>query len=165
MRLFDKKFRENKGKYIGQSLLAGFAVAVALMFFDVVRQPVIIASFGASAFIAFTVPQMEYSNPRHLIGGYIIGIIVGVLVHYLANVYDEHYMLDTIMTIFAGAIAVGLAMFLMTITDTEHAPATSIALGLVVNQWTPATFVLILLAIVIISVVQRILKPRMMDLI
>ena len=47
MRFLDKKFQEQKFQYIMQSLLAGAAVAFALVFFDVVRQPVIIASFGA----------------------------------------------------------------------------------------------------------------------
>jgi CBS-domain-containing membrane protein len=110
-------------------------------------------------------PQRPISEPRRLVGGYVVGIIVGVLIHNLADIFDAHYLFDRAMTVFAGGLAVCLAVFLMTLTDTEHAPATSIALGLVINQWTFKTIGLILVGIVIISAIQRLLKPRMMDLI
>ncbi|MFQ5952027.1 MAG: HPP family protein [Candidatus Omnitrophota bacterium] len=164
MRFLDKKFKENKRQYIFQSLLAGFTVALALVFLDVVRQPVIIASFGASAFVAFTVPHLRISGPKNLIGGYVVGVIVGVLIHNLAEIFNSIYLLDRIMTVIAGGAAVVLAVFFMTITDTEHAPATSIALGLVINEWTYHTVILILLGIIIISTVQRFLRPQMIDL-
>ena len=97
-------------------------------------------------------------------GGYIIGILVGILVHNLAVVFNNYYILDRIVTVIAGGLAVALAMFLMTITDTEHAPATSIAVGLVVNEWDFGTVALILVGIIIISAIQKALKPRMIDL-
>ncbi|MGD2278894.1 MAG: HPP family protein [Candidatus Omnitrophota bacterium] len=163
MRLLDKKFRENKKQFIIQSLLAGVAVAAALTLFDVVRHPVIIASFGASSFIAFTVPHMQYSSPRNLVGGYVIGVIVGCTIHFVSGISDV-YFIDKTLTVIAGGIAVAIAVFLMTITDTEHAPATSIALGFVINDWDIKTVVLVLAGIVIISAVQRALRPRMIDL-
>ena len=163
MRLLDKKFQENKQQFIIQSILAGVAVAMALTLFDVVRHPVIIASFGASAFIAFTIPHMQIASPRKLIGGYIIGVMVGCAIHFASGMSDV-YFIDKTLTIVAGGIAVAVAMFLMAITDTEHAPATSIALGFVVNDWDLRTVAFVLVGIVIISTVQRVLKPRMIDL-
>ena len=160
----DKKFSENKIRYISQAILGGLAVAVALVFFDVVNQPVIIASFGASGFIAFTYPHKKMSSPRHLIGGYIIGIIIGCLIHFLTVFPIDQYLTQKIIHIFAGALAVGCSMFLMAITDTEHAPATSIALGLVINDWTVSTIVFILVGITLISGIQYVLKPKMIDL-
>jgi CBS-domain-containing membrane protein len=38
---------------------------------------------GLSTFIAFTMPKVEVSKPRIMIGGYIVGIVVGCLCHYL----------------------------------------------------------------------------------
>ncbi len=171
MRFFDEKFKENKTHYILQACLAGVAVAIALAFFDVVRQPVIIASFGASAFIAFTVPKRPNSSPRKLIGGYMIGAIVGCLINILVILPAENYFttaeyhlaLESIH-IMAGAAAVALSMFLMTITETEHPPAASIALGFVVNEWTLATVVFVLAGISAISLVKRIFKSWMIDL-
>ncbi|MFC1643894.1 HPP family protein [Candidatus Omnitrophota bacterium] len=165
MRLLDSKFQDNKLRYIAQSVMGGLAVAAALLFFNIVSQPMIIASLGASGFIAFTMPHKRISQPRYLIGGYIIGIIVGCLVHYMTDIPISRGFGLKMLYVMAGATAVGLAMFLMSITNTEHAPATSIALGLVINEWTFHTVILILAGIMVISVIQRGMKPWMMDLI
>jgi len=164
MRLFDEKFRDNKSKYIIQSLLGGIAVGLALVLFDVVHQPMIIASFGASGFVAFTMPHRPIASPRHLIGGYIIAIIVGCATHYLTVLPIEHELTQTMFHIVASVIVVALAMFLMSVTNTEHAPATSIALGLVINDWTYVTVFRILAGILIIVGVQRLTRDWMIDL-
>ena len=64
-----------------------------------------------------------------------------------------------------GAIAVGIAIFVMTVTNTEHAPAAGIALGLVINEWNYFTIILIFCAIVWMASVRIILKKYLMDLI
>jgi CBS-domain-containing membrane protein len=163
--IIDEKFRENKRRYIIQSVLAGLAVAVALLEFDIVRNPVVIGAFGASAFVAFTEPHKKWSGPRCLIGGYIIGLIVGGSVHYLTEFSIEHYWLLKIIHILAGALAVCLAMFFMSITDTEHAPASGIALGLVINDWDYFIILKILAGIIIISLIQRALRRWMIDIV
>jgi hypothetical protein len=56
-------------------------------------------------------------------------------------------------------------MFMMTITNTEHAPATGIALGFVINEWTFKTVVLVLVGIIIISTIQRCCRNWMINLI
>ena len=165
MRLLDQKFRSNKLKYFGQTALGGLAVGIALQVFDVVNKPVIIASFGASAFVAFTMPNQPISRPRCLVGGYAIGLIVGVMMSRLTTFPAEVYILQKEIEITGGAIAVALAMFLMAITNTEHAPATGVALGLVINEWDLLTLGQIMSGIIIISMIQRLLRPWMMDLI
>jgi len=165
MRIVDAKFRANKWRYAAQSALAALAVAAALLFFDVVRNPMIIASFGASAFIVFTRPNAGTSSPRYLIGGYVIGIVVGVAVHYATFLPVEHDVTARALHIISGAAAVGISMFLMAVTETEHAPAAGISLGLVLNDWTFPTILFVVLGITVISGLHRIMKPRMMDLI
>ena len=164
MRVLDGKFQENKLKFIFQAIMAGLAVALAIDLFDVVRNPVIIASFGASGFVAFTVPHMKISSPRYLIGGYIIGVLVGCLMHYLTVLPIDHYLIQKILHVAAAGLAVSLAMLLMTITDTEHAPAAGIAVGLVINDWTITTIILVLVGISIISLMQRLLRRWMINL-
>ena len=164
IRLFDEKFKSNKEKYIIQSLLCGIAVGMALVFFDVVRQPMIIASFGASGFIAFTMPHRPIASARHLIGGYVIAIIVGCLMHALTVLPIEHDLTQIALHIIASIVVVTLAMFIMSVTNTEHAPATSIALGLVINDWTYVTVARIMVGILIIVLVQRLTRNWMMDL-
>lgn len=165
IRMIDPKFRTNKFRYVGQAVMAAIAVTVALAFFDVVYQPVIIASFGASAFIAFTVPHHRMSRPRHLIGGYIVGTIVGCFVHHLTVMPVNDYLIQVALHICAAGLAVMLAMFIMTVTNTEHAPATSLALGFVINDWTFSTVVMVLIGISVISAIQWVMKSRMVDLI
>ena len=165
IRLLDAKFRNNKLKYIAQATMAGLAVGMALLFFDVVHQPAIIASFGASAFVAFTVPGQKFSGPRYLVGGYLIGVLVGGSVHFLTDVPVDFYFAEKALYIVSGGIAVGIAMFLMAITNTEHAPATGIALGLVINDWTYRTIIMVIAGIIVISIIQRLMRFWMMDLI
>lgn len=124
----------------------------------------IIASFGASAFIVFARPHAETSKPRNLIGGYIVGIFVGAAVHYATVLPIEHDVAVWVLHIVSGAAAVGISMFLMAVTETEHAPAAGIALGFVLNDWTFSTILFVVLGITVISVFHRLMRPRMMDL-
>ena len=164
MHFFDEKFRHNKARYILQACFAGAAVGAALVLFDVVTQPVIIASFGASAFIAFAMPHGHIGTPRHIVGGYVVGVIVGCLIHFATFLPTDRYITEKALYIISGAVAVMLSMFIMTITDTEHPPASSIALGFVINEWTIHTVVMVLAGISVISLIQRTLRGRMMDI-
>lgn len=166
MRLLDRKFRKNFGKYLWQCTLATFTIFVILVFLDILRHTAIIAALGATAFIVFTMPRAYASGPRPLIGGYVIGLCAGILCFWLSTM--EFRIAITPLHINArvifGAVAVGLAIFLMVITNTEHAPAAGIALGLVLNQWDVLTIIFILVAVLAMSAVRRIFKSFMIDL-
>ncbi|MBD3296881.1 MAG: hypothetical protein GF392_05885 [Candidatus Omnitrophica bacterium] len=164
-KLFDRKYRGNRVQYVLQSVAAGAAVACALALFDVVNQPHILASLGASALVAFTLPHKDLSAPRHLIGGYLIGVSVGALAHLLTVIRIEPYILFKMEHLVAAAIAVAVAMFLMAVTNTEHPPAGGIALGFAINDWTGKTLFLVIAAITVLSLIQVALKPYMIDLV
>lgn len=138
-----------------------------LIFLDVLTETAIITSLGASAFIVFTMPHKYSSSPRRLLGGYSIGLIVGFIFYLLYTFYPESilYFLDeqTALVILA-ALSVGFSIFIMAVTNTEHAPAAGIALGLVINQWNPLTIVFIVGAIIWMASIKRILKPFLMNL-
>ena len=164
-RIVDDKFKKNKLQYFVQSMLAGCAVVAALFFFDVVTRPIIIASFGASAFIVFTRPHQKIASLRNVLGGYIAGIIVGMIIHYIIIIPAvENEFTVRVMYIISGGIAVFSAMFLMSIFDIEHAPAASIALGLVLNNWDAKTIIYILIGITIVSCIKQFTKRYMIDL-
>jgi len=164
MKIFDERFPEHRINYFLQPLFAAIAVGLALFLFDIVDQPMIVASFGASAFIIFIRPHDKTSSPRNVLGGYVIGIVVGSVVH-LATFFDiEHDLTEKVLYLFAGGLAVFFAMFCMAVTNTEHAPATSVALGLVLNTWRISIIGKVILGIVIISLVHHFLKKRMVDL-
>jgi len=167
MRLFDKKFRRNIHRYLFQCVLATLTIFAVLFFLDILTETAIIAALGASAFVVFAIPNSYSSDSRRLIGGYIIGIIVGIFCYFISIYFpSSNFLTSTEMSLIVfGAIAVGIAIFTMAITNTEHPPAAGIALGLVINPWTWVTIVFILCAIIWLSVIRKILKPYLMDLI
>jgi CBS-domain-containing membrane protein len=165
--LIDKKFRENTVKYIFQCALATLTILAVLTFLDILTETAIITALGASVFIVFTMPTQYSSDPRRLLGGYIIGITVGFIFYIISteffgtNVIANH----TTSLIIFGSIAVGCAIFLMAVTNTEHAPAAGIAIGLVINKWDYLTIIFIIMAIFWMFSIKTILKKYLMDLI
>lgn len=167
MRLFDKKFRKNVHRYIFQCILSTLTILAVLFFLDVLTETAIIAALGASAFVVFAIPNSYSSDSRRLIGGYIVGIVIGIICYFISTTFPtSNYFTNTEMSLIVfGAIAVGLSIFIMAVTNTEHPPAAGIALGLIINPWTWVTIVFILCAIFWLAVVRKILKPYLMDLI
>jgi CBS-domain-containing membrane protein len=74
--------------------------------------PWLMASFGASCVLVFGLPDSPLSQPRNIVGGHLLTAAIGLLVLVtLGNAW------------WAGALAVGLALFGMQQTRTVHAPA------------------------------------------
>ena len=163
-RLFDHKFSMNRTKYITQCILATIVILAVLLVLDSVTQTVLISAFGASAFICFTMPHVRSSGSRYLIGGYIVGTVVGGFISIIATSLNPSFLpIETTQIIF-GAIATGLAIFFMVITDTEHPPAAALALGYVLNEWNLPTVAAILAGIVVISLMKELMKKHLIDL-
>jgi len=166
MRLFDSNFKRNIGQYIFQCFMAMFAMVVTLSFIDVKSHSAILASLGASCFVAFTMPESYISRPRCMVGSYLIGVTIGCL---CCLIY--HHLLPAnspsppeALLVAMGGISVGLSTFLMVVTDTEHAPAAGIALGLVINSWDYLTLIFIITGISTLSVTKELLLPKLRDL-
>jgi CBS-domain-containing membrane protein len=164
---FEGQFRkENLRRYLLQCSLAGAVVFVLLMVLDTVTQTVLIAALGASTFIAFAVPLSLHSSPRHLIGGYAVGVVSGVIMSSLnAYMAFSGTLVSHAATIVFGALAMSLAMFLMVFTRTEHPPAAALALGLVLNEWDLLTVAGVMAGVVALSLFKRLVLPMLMDLV
>ena len=162
----DRHFRRGDFKrYAMQCGLAGLVVLVLLLVLDAVTQTVLIAALGASAFIAFAVPRSPHSGPRHMIGGYVVGMLAGSLMSALKALIDVSFASDHAVMIICGAIAISLAMFTMVVTRTEHPPAAALALGLVLNEWNLLTLFVVLIGVVGLSVMKQLVLPALLDLI
>ena len=162
----DRHFRRGDLKrYVLQCGLAGLVVLILLFVLDAVTQTVLIAALGASAFIAFAVPRSLHSGPRSLIGGYVVGMLAGSLMGTLNVVIDASASYDHAVMVVCGAVAISLAMFTMVVTRTEHPPAAALALGLVLNEWTLLTLLVVLLGVVGLSIVKQLVLPALLDLI
>jgi CBS-domain-containing membrane protein len=155
--------RENIRRYALQCSLA--AAVVLLLVLDAVTQTVLIAALGASVFIAFAVPRSLHSGPRCLIGGYLAGILAGSAMATLniALEFSDVVTAHASMVVFS-ALATGLAMFLMVVTKTEHPPAAALALGLVLNEWTLLTLVVVMVGVIALSICKQLVLPILMNL-
>ena len=100
-----------------------------------------------------------------MIGGSLVGIFSGALMSTLNTAFDfSDIVLAHVSLIVFAALATGLAMFLMVVTKTEHPPAAALALGLVLNEWTPLTLLVVILGITALSICKRLVLPYLMDL-
>jgi CBS-domain-containing membrane protein len=167
MRILDRRFHKHVARYVFQCGLATLAVLLILLVLDVITQAVIIASLGASSFIAFTMPHTNASRPRYLIGGYVWGIAAGVGMNGLSDLVGDPVVAGVTLRgdVLFGAAAVGLAILMMVITDTEHPPAAGLALGVVLARWDTLALVVPLVGIVALSLARLALKPILINLI
>lgn len=165
-RILDPKFRLHKRRYLLQCLLATVAVFVVLSLLDALHQTVLVAALGASAFIAFTMPHIEASRPRYLLGGYLVAIVVGCSASgaegALASSVPQ--ALTGLVPLACAALATGVAMLIMVSTDTEHPPAAALALGFVLNDWDPLTAVTVFAGVLAIALIKESIKGAMIDL-
>ncbi|CAN5247698.1 hypothetical protein BH10PSE9_BH10PSE9_11190 [soil metagenome] len=99
-----------------EALIAGaggaLAIAVLAGCAALAVTPLIIAPFGASCFLLFTLPASPLAQPRNVIGGHIISALVGIIV--LAVLGPSSLSM---------AVGVGLAIAAMRLTGTLHPPA------------------------------------------
>jgi CBS-domain-containing membrane protein len=164
--LIDEKFKSKKGKYIFQCSLATIAILIVLAFLDVLNETAIIASLGATVFIIFTMPHSYLARNKCVFGGYLISMVIGILCRLILDSFLFGIpIMDKTMLVVFGSIAVGFSTFMMVLTDTEHAPAAGIALGLVINEWDYLTLLFIILAVTLFVFVKSLLKSFMVDLV
>jgi CBS-domain-containing membrane protein len=163
--ILDSRFIGNWKQYVFQCLFVTAAIAIVLVLLDSVYQTVLIAALGASSVVAFAAPSLRASRPRCLMGGYVAGVAVGTGLSMVANLIGDTELLSnhTIHILF-GALAVGLAMFIMVVTNTEHPPGAAIALGFVLNEWDLMTVIVVLTGITSITVIKEAVRGRMIDL-
>ena len=72
----------------------------------------LIPPFGASMVLVMAVHESPLAKPTNILLGHVLSALSGVIVLYLIG---DHFM--------ALGLAVGLAIFIMTITNTIHPPA------------------------------------------
>lgn len=89
----------------------------------------IVASFGASAVLCFATIESPLAQPRHLLGGQILSVILGVGLNRLFRMAHSYRLGDTIgqnelghVVWINGALAMSLSLLLMQVTGTVHPP-------------------------------------------
>ncbi len=166
MHLIDKSFIRAPKRYIIQSLLAVVAVGIILYFVEVLTHAAIVAALGSSAFIVFAMPRSITAQPRRLIGGHVVGLLAGTFCYFafLTGPIGKLVTGWEFTTLFVYALAVGLSIFLMAVTDTEHPPASGTALGIVAHAWSYPAIIFILACAIGLAIVRRVLRGYLRDL-
>lgn len=92
----------------------GGAIAIAFLGFLTINtgHPLLMAPFGASCVLLFSVARSPLSQPVNVVGGHFVSTLVGLLLRmYLPNEW------------WAVALAVGLAISVMALLRMTHPPA------------------------------------------
>ena len=142
--------------YVFQSLFATlviFAVLLGLRF----QQVVIIASIGSTAFIVFAMPNSVAARPVNIIGGQLVGFACGYLCGLMPH---ESFLASAVIY----SLAVGLSIFIMVVTDTEHPPASGTALGVAISGFSPKVLVALIASVLVLSLVHHVFKRHLRDL-
>jgi CBS-domain-containing membrane protein len=77
----------------------------------------LVTSLGASSFLLFGFPDSTFSQPRNFLGGCILSDLIGLI--FISCIGTQWW---------AVALATGLAIAVMMLTDTVHPPAASMPL-------------------------------------
>ena len=163
MHILGETLRESWRRYVFQSLVAVLVLMAVLYFLDILTHGAIVAALGASTFIVFAMPNSVTAQPRNLIGGHIMGLIAGSIC-YFALIYPSLGVTEEFVYILAAALSVGLSIFLMVITNTEHPPAAATALGIVAYGWSWWVVLFVLLFSVMLSLVRYLLRNWLREL-
>ena len=131
---------------------AALAIAITAVITQITDAPVLMAPFGASCFLAFALPDSPLAQPRNIVFGHLISTAVGLVA--LSLFGNEWWSM---------AIAVGLAVVLMQVTRTGHAPAGADPLVVIATEpawhflFTPVLTGAVIIALV--AVVFNNLRP------
>ena len=151
-----QELRSHWKNYIFQSLFATLVIFAVLLVLGS-RQAVIIASIGSTAFIVFAMPNSVAAKPVNIIGGQLVGFACGYL---CAQIPHESLLAPAIVY----SLAVGLSIFIMVVTDTEHPPASGTALGVAISGFSPKVLIALIASVIALSLVHHFFKRYLKDL-
>ncbi|MCA1743441.1 MAG: HPP family protein [Desulfovibrionales bacterium] len=105
--------------------------------------------------------QATTAQPRNLVGGHLVGMFCGFGASYipLEQFLPYHFSNSLLL-----AMAVGISIFIMVVTDTEHPPAAGTALGVAIAGFSLKITLTILISIAFLASVHALLKHKLRDL-
>jgi len=129
---------------------------IALLLLSI-EHAVIITSIGASAFIVFAMPKDITAKPKNVIGSHLIGLFSGSLCSLIPHS-------SLLYSLVVYSLAVGLSIFLMVITSTEHPPASGTSLGVAISGFNSKVAIGVITSTFILSLIHYFFKPYLRDL-
>jgi CBS domain-containing membrane protein len=176
MKLSLFKFKKHGPHLFLQQAIAVIYIAFILFFLSLVDDGSKIlwaigsGALSSSCYIVFVTPKSPIANSKRIIGGYFVGIIIGLLMHvFLTKMYNltpyiGHFHTSHIFWI-SAAITVGISLIAMVILGVEHPPAVGISLVLVLHLGEYTTLLMIFISAVILAFIHWLLKNWLVNLI
>ena len=155
------EFRVHWKNYVLQCLLATAVIFIVILCLGIDDDAVITASIGATTFIVFAMPNSVIAKGRNVIGGQLVGLACGYL---MTLVPAPGFVNAVVAQSLVYALAVGLSIFIMVVTDTEHPPAAATALGIVIRGFSSHVVIAVIASSVILSLMRRLCKSQLKDL-
>lgn len=169
--IWSSKLSLNFKRYVFQVSIATLALVAALMMEQVfaggeAARAVVVAAIASTAFVLFISPFSKSATPWHTFGGHLIAVIVASPMAIIAGTgFGTEWVTEVpaIFAVYAG-LGVGITMFLMAATNTEHPPAAGTALAIVAHGFDFGIIVFIGTAVVLLIGIWRITRSRLINL-
>ena len=168
--LYDVRFFRLARKFLLQSLLAAVAMLAVLTLVDSIADAALAAGLASSVFIVSMTPGARRADLRHLIGGHLLGLCIGVLVALLLF----HSLLPPLVlgpdgvsnwwVNIIAALAVGVVILVMAITDTDHPPAAATTLGFALSDLDWTLVLLFAAAVLALAGLKLLMRRWLVDL-
>jgi len=110
--------------HISWSSLGSFIVIGLIAYLSVLTgYTFLIPPFGATCYIVFAIPDSAFAQPRHIIGGHFLAVVVGLLCF---SIFDA--------TWWSQAIAISIIVASMQLTRTTHPPAAATTILVILQE-------------------------------
>jgi len=171
LRIFDTKLKHERKRYFVQVSLASislFLVLVASSFLSsaLESKAVIVAAIASTAFVLFIMPHSDTAHPRHVSGGHLVALVIGVAFVWVADSLVTLQAIEDSKFFFPvfAATGVGFSMLVMAATDTEHPPAAGTALGILSSPVSLELVLFILMSVSLLLTIQLSFRKRLHNL-
>ncbi len=126
-------------------------------------------SLASSCFLIFGQPSSSSSSPRRVVGGYLIGIVVGLLVSVVMSKFvvlgSNFLQTQNLYAVgLCAATAVGLSLIVMALLDLEHPPSAGMTLVLVVDVRDYYVVAVVFVAAIVLALLKIALRKWLRDL-
>ena len=162
----DPGFVSSPLRFVIQAGLATLVMLAILTFVDSLSTAAIAAGLASSVVGVFIAPSNPAARIRSVVGGHAVALGLGSLFAVLLFLAPVETFLGEreILLHLSLAMAVGLSMLLMAITNTEHPPAAGTALGMASREFDLLIFFSIIGAVALLAVMKLALRPQLRDL-
>lgn len=103
------------GSFIAIGLIASLSVITGYAF--------LIPPFGATCYIIFAIPNSAFAQPRHIIGGHVLAVFVGLL---CLSIFGANW--------WSQAIAISIIVAGMQLARTTHPPAAATTILVILQE-------------------------------